>query len=115
MKDFQKVCFQSYLGLFKYGKNWKQIETLVATRVCSQVRSHAQKYFIKLHKIIKDRKKQKNKQAMELTEIQKEVLDTFTLDDVTDKTTEILVSLLQNLCLVPSNKTLEKNQSSIEA
>lgn len=59
---------------------------LVATRVCSQVRSHAQKYFIKLQKIIKDRKKQKNKLGVELTDLENEVLDRFKPEDVTDKT-----------------------------
>ena len=78
--------FAYFLGLFKFGKNWKEIQTLVSTRVCSQVRSHAQKYFIKLQKIIKDRKKQKNKHNVQLTEIEKEILESFTLDDVTPKT-----------------------------
>lgn len=30
-----------------YGKDWKKIEALVATRNGAQIRSHAQKYFIK--------------------------------------------------------------------
>lgn len=37
----------SYAGLQLYGKDWKKIEALVATRNGAQIRSHAQKYFIK--------------------------------------------------------------------
>lgn len=40
-----------------HGKNWKLIEGAVETRTTSQVRSHAQKFFLKLHKIEKERKK----------------------------------------------------------
>ena len=36
------------LGLQLYGKNWKKIEALVVTRNGSQIRSHAQKYFLKM-------------------------------------------------------------------
>ena len=37
----------SCLGLRIYGKNWKKIEQLVSTRSGSQIRSHAQKFFLK--------------------------------------------------------------------
>jgi SHAQKYF class myb-like DNA-binding protein len=37
-------------GLKKFGKNWKLIEDYVETRTGSQIRSHAQKYFIKMGK-----------------------------------------------------------------
>jgi len=37
-------------GLKKFGKNWKLIEDYVGTRSGSQIRSHAQKYFIKMGK-----------------------------------------------------------------
>ncbi len=33
-----------------YGKNWKKIEDLVKTRNGSQIRSHAQKFFLKANK-----------------------------------------------------------------
>lgn len=39
-----------YLGLQLYGKDWKKIEALIATRNGAQIRSHAQKYFIKIRK-----------------------------------------------------------------
>ena len=34
----------------KYGKDWKKIMQVVGTRSSNQIRSHAQKYFIKLDK-----------------------------------------------------------------
>jgi SHAQKYF class myb-like DNA-binding protein len=42
------------LGLMQYGKNWKKVEEIVATRSGSQVRSHAQKFFNKLQKSSKN-------------------------------------------------------------
>ena len=38
------------LGLRIYGKNWRKIEEFVATRNGSQIRSHAQKFFLKICK-----------------------------------------------------------------
>ncbi|CAG9317768.1 unnamed protein product [Blepharisma stoltei] len=34
-----------------YGKNWKKVEEHVVTRTGAQIRSHAQKYFIKIEKL----------------------------------------------------------------
>lgn len=48
-----------------YGKNWKMIEEVVQTRTTAQVRSHAQKFFLKLHKIEKERKKNAKKGIQE--------------------------------------------------
>jgi hypothetical protein len=44
----------------EHGKDWKVVEKVVKTRTGPQVRSHAQKFFIKLNKINKERKKAKN-------------------------------------------------------
>ena len=41
----------SIAALMTFGKNWKMIEEVVQTRTTAQVRSHAQKFFLKLHKI----------------------------------------------------------------
>jgi SHAQKYF class myb-like DNA-binding protein len=37
-------------GIKKYGKNWKQVEDYVGTRSGAQIRSHAQKFFIRLER-----------------------------------------------------------------
>lgn len=37
-------------GLQTYGKAWKRIAQLIKTRSVVQVRTHAQKYFLKLYK-----------------------------------------------------------------
>ena len=38
-------------GLRKYGKQWKRIAEEIPTRTVVQIRTHAQKYFLKLAKI----------------------------------------------------------------
>lgn len=42
-----KVFLDPNSGLRIYGKNWKKIEQLVQTRTGTQIRSHAQKFFLK--------------------------------------------------------------------
>ena len=37
-------------ALFLFGNNWKQIKSFIGTRSCPQARSHAQKFFVKLHR-----------------------------------------------------------------
>lgn len=36
-----------------YGKNWKKVEEFVGTRTGAQIRSHAQKFFLRLEKEVK--------------------------------------------------------------
>ena len=38
------------IGLAKYGREWKKIQSLISTRTPAQIRSHAQKHFLKLSK-----------------------------------------------------------------
>lgn len=40
-----------HLGLEIYGRNWKEISKYVGTRNGAQIRSHAQKYFLKLSRV----------------------------------------------------------------
>ena len=48
-----KEHIQFLQGLNKYGIKWKKIKTLINTRTAEQIRSHAQKFYIKL-KLYKD-------------------------------------------------------------
>lgn len=52
-EEHEKFLLGSFcpdVGLEVYGKNWKKIEEIVQTRNGSQIRSHAQKFFLKLQK-----------------------------------------------------------------
>jgi len=49
--SFLKVLLLPALKV--YGRKWKKIEHYISTRTSTQIRSHAQKYFIKLHKLNK--------------------------------------------------------------
>jgi SHAQKYF class myb-like DNA-binding protein len=42
-------------GVTKFGKNWKKVEEYIGTRTGAQIRSHAQKFFIRLTKEYKKR------------------------------------------------------------
>ena len=37
----------------KFGKNWKKVEDYIGTRTGAQIRSHAQKFFLRLEKDLK--------------------------------------------------------------
>ena len=37
-------------GVIKYGNNWSLVQEYIGTRTCTQTRSHAQKFFLKLKK-----------------------------------------------------------------
>jgi hypothetical protein len=41
---------KSLTGIMLYGKNWKEVEQHVGSRSGTQIRSHAQKFFIRLEK-----------------------------------------------------------------
>ena len=46
-----KEHIQFLEGLDKYGVNWKKIRSLIKTRTPGQIRSHAQKFFMKLKQV----------------------------------------------------------------
>eukprot|EP00826_Nyctotherus_ovalis_P010297 TRINITY_DN12729_c0_g3_i1.p1 TRINITY_DN12729_c0_g3~~TRINITY_DN12729_c0_g3_i1.p1 ORF type:complete len:178 (+),score=9.00 TRINITY_DN12729_c0_g3_i1:218-751(+) len=45
---FIKGRYNLFLGLVKYGKEWKRLKECVPSRTMIQVRTHAQKFFLKL-------------------------------------------------------------------
>ena len=46
-----KEHLQFLEGLDKYGVKWKKIKTLIKTRTTAQIRSHSQKFFLKLKRV----------------------------------------------------------------
>lgn len=44
-------------ALKKYDNDWGRIQRHVATRNCNQIRSHAQKFFLRVSKSIEDNEK----------------------------------------------------------
>ena len=54
MKNSSLVVLKVTTGLELFGKNWKKISDLVGTRTGSQIRSHAQKFFMKINNKKKD-------------------------------------------------------------
>ena len=70
------------------------MEKVVKSRNGSQVRSHAQKFFIKLAKIAKERKKLKNRELMEPSDIEREILSNFKTDSITDNTPSEITALI---------------------
>lgn len=38
------------IGVIRFGKDWKKIDEKIMSRNSTQIRSHAQKYFLKLSK-----------------------------------------------------------------
>ena len=79
----------------QHGKDWKIVEDIVKTRTGSQVRSHAQKFFIKLTKIAKERKKCKNKDLIDPSEIEKEIMDKFSESDITTNTPQEVAAVIR--------------------
>ena len=43
-------------GILEYGNEWKMVQKIIKTRSSTQARSHAQKFFLKIKKIIKSQK-----------------------------------------------------------
>jgi len=59
-----------------YGKNWKKVEECVGTRTGAQIRSHAQKFFLKVEKEVKTNNKGNTKKSnKKFTEVSIATLD----------------------------------------
>lgn len=50
-------------GVTKFGKNWKKVEEYIGTRTGAQIRSHAQKFFIRLTKEYKKRSEKSEREG----------------------------------------------------
>lgn len=63
IKGEQELFIQ---GCLAYGNNWKKMKQIVKTRTSAQIRSHAQKYLIKLTKKHHDYLKTMNQERSDL-------------------------------------------------
>ena len=46
--NFITTNLNIFIALDKFGNNWQKVQTIVKTRSAAQIRSHAQKYKLKL-------------------------------------------------------------------
>jgi len=51
-------------GILDYGNEWKMVRKVIKTRSSTQARSHAQKFFLKIKKVIKSQKMQFNEENL---------------------------------------------------
>jgi SHAQKYF class myb-like DNA-binding protein len=54
------------LALKLYGKDWKKVEDFIATRSGAQIRSHAQKYFLRLTKNVDLNEEKSNSESKDI-------------------------------------------------
>lgn len=102
-------------GLSKYGKNWKKIEGFLKTRDGAQIRSHAQKFFMRMtkeyKKIIKVNGGESKSSISELDQNTDNKEITFDLEKLSDKLNydeNNMEDYLNNLRLLESIK-MSKN------
>jgi SHAQKYF class myb-like DNA-binding protein len=46
VKNF--LAYHQFIALKLHGKDWKKVEDFIGTRTGAQIRSHAQKYFLRI-------------------------------------------------------------------
>ena len=51
-------------GILEYGNDWKMVQKIIKTRSSTQARSHAQKFFLKINKIVKSQSLQSNPETL---------------------------------------------------
>jgi SHAQKYF class myb-like DNA-binding protein len=76
---------QSFVEAIKlHGKNWKKVEEYVGTRTGAQIRSHAQKFFLKLEKEIKTSQKGKGQKEQKRSSKKVSERSISTSDNISD-------------------------------
>ena len=54
-------------GILKYGTEWKKVQQMIKTRSSDQARSHGQKFFIRIKKLLKNEEENSNLNSKEKT------------------------------------------------
>ena len=54
-------------GILKYGTEWKKVQQMIKTRSSDQARSHGQKFFIRIKKLLKNEEENNNLNSKEKT------------------------------------------------
>lgn len=109
-KDEQKRFAEAVL---KYGNDWKKIQNHISSRNITQVRSHAQKFLMKLKE-----NKFLQKKGMELSLSWTKVMNYLRSTLSYDELKEVLFSVEQTDSKKPSkkkSKKVKKNEKNVEA
>ena len=96
-------------GCLLYGNFWKKVKKYIKTRTCSQIRSHAQKYFYKLNKKYGNNKSIKNNNKLNEEEINKIV----NKNRFNEKDVEMAELYILNLFNINKDKDKEKDKDKI--
>ena len=93
-------------GILNYGNEWKKVQQIIKTRSSAQARSHAQKFFLRIKKLMKNsEEKGNNKKSKEKSfdKIISQVLPKKYANNLTENQKEKLLSAIS------SNIKLEEN------
>ena len=89
-------------GILNYGNEWKKVQQIIKTRTSAQARSHAQKFFLRIEKLINNGKNKKSKEKT-FGKIINQILPKKYAKNLTENQKEKLLSA------IPSNIKLEEN------
>ena len=92
-------------GILNYGNEWKKVQQIIKTRSSTQARSHAQKFFLRIKKLMKNSEDKNNIYSNDkgLAKIISQVLPKKYAKNLTENQREKLLSAISN------NIKLEEN------
>ena len=81
-------------GILNYGNEWKKVQQIIKTRSSTQARSHAQKFFLRIKKIMKNNNRGEKEKKIE--NILNQILPKKYAKDLTQNQKEKLFSAISN-------------------